>query len=98
MNKETMSQYIEFVADKLSQNLGCPPIYHTKNPFDWMEMISLSGKTNFFEKRVGEYQKSGVMDSARNREKEEKEKNGGQSSTVRNGKGTGKLKLDDVDF
>lgn len=61
MNSELMSQYIEFVADVLLSNLGFKKHYKTKNPFDWMEMISLEGKTNFFEKRVSEYQKSGVM-------------------------------------
>lgn len=55
MNSESMSQYIEFVADRLSIQLGCGNIYNTGNPFDFMEMISIEGKTNFFEKRVGEY-------------------------------------------
>lgn len=50
-----MSQYIEFVADRLVQQLGFDKIYNTENPFDFMEMISLEGKTNFFEKRVGDY-------------------------------------------
>ena len=58
-----MSQYIEFVADRLIFTLGAPKFYNTKNPFEWMDMISLQGKTNFFEKRVGEYQKAGVMSS-----------------------------------
>jgi ribonucleoside-diphosphate reductase beta chain len=61
MNANLMSQYIEFVADRLLVELGCEKVYHTANPFDFMEMISLQGKTNFFEKRVGEYQKAGVM-------------------------------------
>ena len=61
MNKEMMSEYIEFCADRLMLSLGCSKLYGTANPFDWMEMISLQGKTNFFEKRVSEYQKSGVM-------------------------------------
>ena len=60
MNNASMSQYIEFVADHLLNDLGCDKIYNTINPFPWMEMISLQGKTNFFEKRVGEYQKSKV--------------------------------------
>jgi len=60
MNGEMMREYIEFVADRLLVALGFPKIYLTKNPFDWMELISIDGKTNFFEKRVGEYQKSGV--------------------------------------
>ncbi|MBD2717117.1 ribonucleotide-diphosphate reductase subunit beta [Microvirga sp. STR05] len=61
MNAKTMSQYIEFVADRLLVSLGYSPIYNATNPFDFMEMISLQGKTNFFEKRVAEYQKAGVM-------------------------------------
>lgn len=61
MNAKLMSQYIEFVADRLLVALGCPKIYNVTNPFDFMEMISLQGKTNFFEKRVAEYQKAGVM-------------------------------------
>ena len=55
MNSKLMSQYIEFVADRLSQQLGYGKIFNSSNPFDFMEMISLEGKTNFFEKRVGEY-------------------------------------------
>ena len=55
MNSDSMSQYIEFVADRLCTQLGYPKIYQSTNPFSWMEMISLEGKTNFFEKRVGEY-------------------------------------------
>mmetsp|Transcript_9720 Transcript_9720/g.27623 ORF Transcript_9720/g.27623 Transcript_9720/m.27623 type:complete len:553 (-) Transcript_9720:30-1688(-) len=66
MNQSLMSQYIEFVADRLLQDLGYRPYYRSKNPFDWMDMISLEGKTNFFEKRVAEYQKSGVMASLDN--------------------------------
>ena len=58
-----MTQYIECVADRLLVALGVGKIWNSKNPFDWMEMISLQGKTNFFERRVGEYQKSGVMTS-----------------------------------
>ncbi|MCC2545600.1 ribonucleoside-diphosphate reductase small subunit [Hymenobacter sp. BT175] len=61
MNAKSMSQYIEFVADRLLQSLGYSKIYNATNPFDFMEMISLQGKTNFFEKRVAEYQKAGVM-------------------------------------
>ncbi len=63
MNAKSMSQYIEFVADRLLVALGYPKIFFATNPFDWMELISLQGKTNFFEKRVGEYQKKGVMAS-----------------------------------
>jgi len=61
MNARLMSQYIEFVADRLLVALGCKKYYNVTNPFDWMELISLQGKTNFFEKRVGDYQKAGVM-------------------------------------
>ena len=61
MNADLMCQYIEFVADRLLGELDCPKQYGSKNPFDFMEMISLQGKTNFFEKRVAEYQKAGVM-------------------------------------
>mmetsp|Transcript_76429 Transcript_76429/g.120709 ORF Transcript_76429/g.120709 Transcript_76429/m.120709 type:complete len:116 (+) Transcript_76429:1-348(+) len=63
MNNELMTKYIEFVADRLLTALGHPKLYNATNPFDWMELISLQGKTNFFEKRVGEYQKAGVMAS-----------------------------------
>jgi len=61
MNAKLMCQYIEFVADRLIGELGHEKIYGSENPFDFMEMISLQGKTNFFEKRVAEYQKAGVM-------------------------------------
>ncbi|MBC6608089.1 ribonucleotide-diphosphate reductase subunit beta [Hymenobacter sp. BT188] len=61
MNAKNMAQYIEFVADRLLVSLGYSKIYNASNPFDFMEMISLQGKTNFFEKRVAEYQKAGVM-------------------------------------
>lgn len=61
-----MKQYIEFVADRLLVALGQEKFYNSTNPFDFMDLISLEGKTNFFEKRVGEYQKSGVMNSQRN--------------------------------
>ncbi len=63
MNADLMSQYIEFVADRLLTELGNGKIYNTSNPFDFMDMINLQGKTNFFEKRVGEYQKAGVLNS-----------------------------------
>ena len=62
MNSKFMAQYIEFVADRLLVALGCNKIYNSKNPFPWMELISLDGKTNFFEKRVSEYQKAGIME------------------------------------
>jgi len=61
MNSELMTRYIEFVADRLLTALGHSKLFKVSNPFDWMELISLQGKTNFFEKRVGEYQKAGVM-------------------------------------
>ena len=61
MNADMMCQYIEFVADRLLGALGLPKVYNVENPFPWMDMISLQGKTNFFEKRVGDYQKAGVM-------------------------------------
>ncbi len=63
MNADLMCQYIEFCADRLLLALGCEKQYNATNPFDFMEMISLQGKTNFFEKRVAEYQKAGVMGS-----------------------------------
>lgn len=61
MNSDLMCQYIEFVADRLLVALGCEKTYNATCPFDFMELISLQGKTNFFEKRVAEYQKAGVM-------------------------------------
>lgn len=61
MNAKLMCQYIEFVADRLLIALECDKVYNSENPFPWMDLISLQGKTNFFEKRVGEYQKAGVM-------------------------------------
>jgi len=61
MNAQLMQQYIEFVADRWLTELGYTKLFNSTNPFDFMELISLQGKTNFFEKRVGEYQKSGVM-------------------------------------
>jgi len=63
MNATLMTQYLEFVTDRLLVELGCDRVYNSSNPFDFMDMISLQGKTNFFEKRVGEYQKAGVMNS-----------------------------------
>jgi ribonucleoside-diphosphate reductase beta chain len=63
MNEKQMKEYIEFVADRLMVELGYSEIYKTKNPFDFMDMISLQGKTNFFEKKVAEYQKAGVKNS-----------------------------------
>jgi ribonucleoside-diphosphate reductase beta chain len=60
MNSELMSQYLEFVTDRLLMALGCSKVYNSENPFDFMQNIALQGKTNFFEKRVAEYQKAGV--------------------------------------
>ena len=60
MNSRLMNQYIKFIADRLLFQLGVPKQYNVENPFEWMDMISLQGKTNFFEKRVGDYQKAGV--------------------------------------
>ena len=64
MNAKLMGQYIEFVADRWLTELGYDKVYNATNPFDFMEMISLQGKTNFFEKRVGDYQKSGVLNNS----------------------------------
>ena len=60
MNSDLMSQYLEFVTDRLLVALGVPKVYNSENPFDFMQNIALQGKTNFFEKRVAEYQKAGV--------------------------------------
>ena len=62
-----MGQYIEFVADRLLVELGNEREYNASNPFDFMEMISLQGKSNFFEKRVGEYKKAGVLAGKENK-------------------------------
>lgn len=67
MNAKLMTQYLEFVTDRLLVELGCERVYNSGNPFDFMDMISLQGKTNFFEKRVSEYQKAGVL----NKDKDE---------------------------
>ena len=67
MNSKLMAQYIRFVADRLCHALGHSKLYGAKNPFDWMEMISLQGKTNFFDKRVGEYARAGVMEALEQR-------------------------------
>ena len=66
MNSKLMTQYLEFVTDRLLVELNCDKVYNVTNPFDFMDMISLQGKTNFFEKRVGEYQKAGVLNSNEN--------------------------------
>jgi ribonucleoside-diphosphate reductase subunit M2 len=68
MNSDLMKQYIEYVADRLLLALGNTKVYNVSNPFDFMENISLNGKTNFFEKRVGDYQKAGVMEATNKRE------------------------------
>ncbi len=68
MNADLMNQYIEFVADRLLISLGLEKHYHSQNPFDFMEMISLQGKTNFFEKRVSEYQKAGVINTSKDKD------------------------------
>ena len=69
MNSKLMTQYLEFVTDRLLVELECEREYGTANPFDFMDMINLQGKTNFFEKRVGEYQKAGVMNKDKDSEK-----------------------------
>lgn len=66
MNSDLMSQYLEFVTDRLLVSLNVPKVYNSENPFDFMQNIALQGKTNFFEKRVGEYQKAGVLNSSDN--------------------------------
>jgi ribonucleoside-diphosphate reductase subunit M2 len=71
MNSDLMKQYIEFVADRLLLALGNSKHYNVTNPFDFMDNISLTGKTNFFEKRVGDYQKAGVMASTKKHEQGE---------------------------
>ena len=63
MNSKLMTQYLEFVTDRLLVELGCNKVFNVTNPFDFMDMISLQGKTNIFEKRVSEYQKAGVMNN-----------------------------------
>lgn len=65
MNSANMIEYIKFCADRLMRQLGYSNIYNAKNPFDWMELISMQGKTNFFERKVSEYQKAGVVNSTK---------------------------------
>jgi ribonucleoside-diphosphate reductase beta chain len=60
MNSELMKQYLEYVSDRLLMDLGAGKVYNTENPFDFMANIALQNKTNFFEKRVADYVKSGV--------------------------------------
>ena len=69
MNAKLMIQYLEFVTDRLLVELECDKVYNSTNPFDFMDMISLQGKTNFFEKRVSEYQKAGVLNKDENSQK-----------------------------
>lgn len=69
MNAALMAQYLEFVTDRLLVELGCERVYNSSNPFDFMDMISLQGKTNFFEKRVSEYQKAGVLNKEETNQK-----------------------------
>merc|ERR1712156_74630 len=76
MNNDLMTKYIEFVADRLLSALGHPKLFNVTNPFDWMELISLQGKTNFFEKRVGDYQKAGVMSSVQSKDGANEESRG----------------------
>ena len=68
MNQDEMKKYIKFVADRLLLQLGYKKIYNEKNPFDFMEMISMEQKGNFFETKISEYQKAGVMDDTTNME------------------------------
>ena len=70
MNSRLMIQYLEFVTDRLLGELGCPKEFDVENPFDFMDMISLEGKTNFFEKRVSEYQKAGVKQTENGKEEQ----------------------------
>jgi ribonucleoside-diphosphate reductase subunit M2 len=88
MNANLMKQYIEFVADRLLVALGNEKIYKSANPFDFMENISLGGKTNFFEKRVADYQKAGVMAST------QKKADDGADSTPK-GENGGDFSFDD---
>jgi ribonucleotide reductase beta subunit family protein with ferritin-like domain len=67
MNSSLMSNYIEMVADRLLVQLGCPKMFGTPNPFDWMDLISMQGKTNFFERRVGEYSRAQVGSTEQDR-------------------------------
>jgi ribonucleoside-diphosphate reductase subunit M2 len=87
MNCELMARYIEFVADRLLVELGCSRVYNVENPFDFMEHISLEGKTNFFEKRVGEYKKFGVATGG-----------GGHGSGASNANGGAKMAVDTRKF
>lgn len=85
MNATLMKQYIEFVADRLLLALGNEKVYKATNPFDFMENISLGGKTNFFEKRVGDYQKAGVMASTKKAVPAEESGSGAEEKAFENG-------------
>lgn len=91
MNHNLMKQYIEFVADRLLVSMGNPKYYKVSNPFDFMENISLAGKTNFFEKRVGDYQKAGLMAGA----KKAQDKATAASTAVANGEESPAEEVDD---
>lgn len=91
MNSNLMKQYIEFVADRLLVSMGNPKYYKVSNPFDFMENISLAGKTNFFEKRVGDYQKAGLMAGA----KKQQEKAVAQASGLPSTSSTESIPEDD---
>lgn len=81
MNNKLMSEFIEFVADRLLVALGLEKHYNTLNPFDWMESISLLGKENFFERRVSSYQQSGVMDSLNKKKKRDEAEAKGENES-----------------
>lgn len=68
MNSKLMTQYLEFVTDRLLDQFECEKVFNVTNPFDFMDMINLQGKTNFFEKRVAEYQKAGVLNNDKKEE------------------------------
>jgi ribonucleoside-diphosphate reductase subunit M2 len=85
MNSNLMCQYIEFVADRLLLSLGNSKHYNSANPFDFMENISLTGKTNFFEKRVGDYQKAGVMEAHNKKREADANKENPVAAPVLNG-------------
>lgn len=83
MNCSLMTEYIKYVADRLLVDLNCSKYYNVQNPFDFMENISLEGKTNFFERRVGEYQKAGVYSHFSNAESSSIGSSTGTSTTTR---------------
>ena len=71
MNNELMCEYVRFVADRLLMELGCSKYFNASNPFEFMTLISMQGKTNFFEKRVGDYQKAGVLQNMSSQQSKE---------------------------